>query len=105
MSGPPGHPPFDAYYEPSFSEDRATLGLSGRNFDHFFQDVERVLADYPREGSTAVPGGEGVLILPTRDVALDIPPLYVYYRVEERPNRIRYLGLSHAWSEAETFDS
>jgi hypothetical protein len=46
-----------------------------------------------------VPDGNGILMLPTRDVALDIPPLYVYYRVEESPNTIAFLGLSPAWSE------
>jgi hypothetical protein len=38
-------------------------------------------------------------MLRTRDAFPDIPPLYVYYRVEEQPNEIIYLGLSRAWSQ------
>ena len=38
---------------------------------------------------------------PTRMAFPDIPPLYVYYRVEENPNRIVYLGLSPAWTHDE----
>jgi hypothetical protein len=41
-------------------------------------------------------------MLGTRDAFPDIPPLYVYYRVKEQPNRIIYLGLSRAWSQDET---
>ena len=41
-------------------------------------------------------------MLGTRDAFPDIPPLYVYYQVKERPNRIIYLGLSRAWSQDET---
>jgi hypothetical protein len=37
----------------------------------------------------------------TREAFPDIPPLIVYYRVEERPNRIVYLSLSRDWSNAE----
>jgi hypothetical protein len=96
---PPGHPRFEPRYEPSFSADRVTLGLSGANFDHFFAAVEQHLADYPWASSEEVPGGEGIWMLPTRQAFPDIPPLYVYYRVEQNPNRIIYLGMSHAWSK------
>lgn len=82
--------------------DRVELGLSGENFEYFFQDVERILRDYPRVGSVAVPGGQGILMRATLDAFPDIPPLYIYYRVKENPNAIRFFGLSPAWSEAET---
>ena len=42
-------------------------------------------------------------MLPTRGGFPDIPPLYVYYRVEQNPNKIIYLGLSPAWSSDESF--
>jgi hypothetical protein len=42
-------------------------------------------------------------MLPTRRGHPDIPPLYVYYRVEQQPNKIIYLGLSRAWSQDEVY--
>jgi hypothetical protein len=42
-------------------------------------------------------------MLPTRYPFPDIPPLYVYFRVEQRPSRIVFLGLSPAWSRDEAF--
>lgn len=102
MSEPPGHPRFEPYYEPSFIADRAALGFGGPNFDSFFSAVETYLGDYPWEYSVEVPESEGIRILSTRRAFPDIPPLYVYYRVEENPNRIHYLGLSPAWSQEES---
>lgn len=102
MPEPPGHQRFEPHREPSFDADRAELGLSGSDFDHFFQSVEDHLSDYPWEYSEEVPDGEGIRMLRTRDAFPDIPPLYVYYRVQEQPNRIVYLGLSRAWSQDET---
>ena len=102
MPEPPGHPRFEPQYEPSFDADRAELGLGGSDFDHFFRSVEDHLGDYPWEYSEEVPGGGGIRMLGTRDAFPDIPPLYVYYQVKERPNRIIYLGLSRAWSQDET---
>jgi len=32
---------------------------------------------------------------------MDIPPLYVYYLVEENPNKIVYIGLSPAWGQSD----
>jgi hypothetical protein len=86
---------------PSFELARARLGLSGRNFDYFFADVERNRRDYPWAGAEEVPDSDGILMLPTKDAFPDVPPLYVYYRVREIPNRIRFLGLSRAWSESD----
>lgn len=102
MSGPPGHPPFEPIYEPSFADARSQLGLSGANFDSFFKDIERHLADYPRSSATKAPEREGVWMLRTREAFPDVPPLIVYYRVNELPNQIIYLGLSSDWSNAET---
>lgn len=101
MSGPPGHPPFEPEHAPSFAAARARFGLSGAPFDYFFADVERNRADYPWQGATEVPDSGGILMLPTKDGFPDLPPLYVYYRVNEHPNRIHFLGLSQAWSETE----
>jgi hypothetical protein len=99
MSGPPGHPPFEPIYEPSFAEARARLGLSGASFDSRFADVERHLADYPRSSATKAPEHEGIWMLRTKEAFPDIPPLIVYYRVTEQPNRIVYLSLSPDWSK------
>jgi hypothetical protein len=79
------------------------MGLAGPNFDHFFKEVEDYLGDYPWEYSEEVPDSEGIRMLPTRMSFPDIPPLYVYYRVEQNPNKIIFLGLSPAWSADETF--
>ena len=102
MPEPPGHPRFEPHYEPSFESDRAELGLSGSNFDHFFRSVESFLGDYPWEYSEEVPESEGIWMLPTRDAFPDIPALYVYYCVEQHPSKIIYLGLSRARSHDET---
>jgi hypothetical protein len=99
----PWHPRFDARFEASFDQQRRGLGLGGENFDFFFKAVESYLGDYPWEYSTEVPDSNGIRMLPTRQAFLDIPPLYVYYRVEQDPNKIIFLGLSPAWSAAETF--
>ena len=103
MSSSYGNPRFSASYEPSFEAHRVALGLSGPNFDYFFRDVEAYVCDYPWQYSTPVPDGDGVRMLPTRDAFPDIPPLYIYYRVEVDPNRVVFLGLSAAWSQSETF--
>jgi hypothetical protein len=97
----PGHPRFEPRYEPSFDEDRAALGLGGGSFDYFFADVEAHLADYPTISSTLILPDEDIWMLRTRRGFPDLPPLFVYYRVEEQPNTIVYLGLSHDWSNAE----
>lgn len=102
MPEPPGHPRFEPEYEPSFAADRAELGFGGPSFDFVFGEIERYLADYPWEYSEEVPGGGGIRMLRTRDAFSDIPPLYVYYRVEESPNKIRYLGVSRAWLHDES---
>lgn len=98
MPEPPGHPRFAPCYEKSFEHDRHALGLSGANFDHLFRHVENFLGDYPWQYSEEVPDSEGIRMLPTEEGFPDLPPLYVYYRVEQNPNKIIYLGLSQAWS-------
>ena len=92
---PPGHPRFEPRYEPSFVADRVALGLGGSNFDYFFKEVEDHLADYPTISATKVLEHEEIWMLRTQSAFPDIPPLFVYYRVEERPNKIVFLGLSH----------
>jgi hypothetical protein len=99
VSGPPGHLPFEPIYEPSFAADRATLGLSGRDFDFRFKDIENDRRDYPYKESVEVPEGEGIRMMSTLKASPDLPALYVYYRVLENPNRIVFLGLSPAWSK------
>lgn len=102
MGEHPWHPRFAPCYEPSFESHRGQLGLAGPNFDYFFNDVETFLGDYPWEFSKQIPDSEGIRMLPTRNAFPDIPPMYVYYRVEQRLNKIVFLGLSPAWSKAET---
>jgi hypothetical protein len=94
-------PPFEPHYEASFDADRQALGLSGSNFNFFFETVERYLGNYPWKYSEEIPNSGGIRMLPTRDAFPDIPPLYVYYRVGQQPNKIYYLGLSPAWSKTD----
>jgi hypothetical protein len=98
MSGPPGHPPYEPRYEHTFLEDRAKLGLNGADFDRFLEDLERVLRDYPYAESVEVPDGDGVRLLPTYRSFPDIPPLLIFYEVEDDPNAIVFLGISPGWS-------
>lgn len=103
MSSSPA-PRFAPVYESSFDTQRTDLGLSGANFDHFFRRVEfRVCEDPWMEYTEEVPDSEGIRILSTRRAFPDIPPLYVYYRVERLPEKVIFLGLSRAWSQSETF--
>jgi len=99
----PLHPRFTARYEPAFEEDRKRLGLAGPNFGHFFNGVETHICDYPWEYSREVPGSGGTRMLGTRDAFPDIPPLYVYFKVNADERRIAFVGLSEAWSASETF--
>lgn len=101
MPEPPGQPRFAPCYEDSFDADRRALGLSGKNFDHFFNDIEAHAGDYPWEASAEVPNSGGIRMMPTECTAPDIPALYVYYGVQTAPNRIIFLGLSIAWSRAD----
>lgn len=98
----PFGPRFTAVYDDDFAADRGELGLSGANFDHFFEDVERQLLDYPWIFSREVPDSGGTLMRETRNAFPDIPPLYVYYKVIQdspRDCRVYFLGLSPAWSK------
>ena len=103
MPEPPLHPRFTPCYEPDFDADRKSLGLTGKNFDHFFRNVENNVCDYPWEYSKEVPDSGGARMRETRGDYPDLPPLYVYYKVNVAENRIRFLGLSPAWSKADLF--
>jgi len=90
-------------YEHDCETGRAKLGLNGPNFDHFFRNVENHIGNFPWDWpSEEVPDSEGIRAVPTEYAAPDIPPMYVYYRVEHQPNKIVFLGLSPAWSETDT---
>jgi hypothetical protein len=93
--------PWSADYEADFYADRKRLGLSGRNFDYFFRDIEQAVLDYPWEYSEEVPESGGTRMRLTRDAFLDVPPLYVYWKVNAEECRVRFVGLSPAWSKAD----
>jgi hypothetical protein len=97
----PFGPRFVACYEKEFAADRAELGLAGENFDFFFTQVEAQILDYPWINSATVPESGGTLMRETRALAPDLPALYVYYKVNVQAERIRFLGLSRAWSREE----
>lgn len=78
----PLHPRFAPVYEPQFDAERRALGLGGRDFDHFFKDVETNVCDYPWIFAEEVPESGGTLMRETRDAFPDVPPLYVYYKVK-----------------------
>jgi hypothetical protein len=99
----PLHPRFTARYEPAFEEDRKRLGLAGSNFDYLFSEVESHVYDYPWEYSRGVPASGGTRMLRTRDAFPDIPPLYVYFKVNAAERRIAVIGLSEAWSSTDSF--
>jgi hypothetical protein len=101
----PLHPQFTARYESAFEEDRRRLGLAGLNFDYFFGEIESHICGYPWEYSREVPASGGTRMLKTRDAFPDIPPLYVYFKVNANERRIAFIGLSEAWSASETFRS
>jgi hypothetical protein len=92
---------FTHIYEPSFDEDRAKFGLTGRNFDYFFSKVEDYIDANPWDFSAEVPGGEGIRVLPTMAAFPDIPAFYLYFSVAEEGDlsEIHYLGLSPVWSQ------
>ncbi len=98
----PFHPRFSACYEGSFETSRRKLGLGGQNFDHFFRDVEQHLLDYPWQYSREIPDSNGMRILGTREGFEDLPPLYVYFRVDAEARQVRFYGVSKAWSQEET---
>lgn len=74
------------------------MGLAGPNFDHFFHGVEKAVLDYPYEYSEKVPDSGETWMRLTPDVQPDLPALYVYYKVNYDECRIRFLGVSKAWS-------
>lgn len=96
---PPGHPPYEPQYESTFEDDRAALHFTGANFDYFFEGIARTLRDYPKAESVEVPDGDGIRILPTYRSWPDLPRLYIFYRIQENPNRIVFLGMTPAWTQ------
>jgi hypothetical protein len=98
----PWHPRFTAAYDEKFYAARRALGLSGTNFNHFFRDVEGTILEYPWLNAVEVPESGGTLMRETRAAFPDVPPLYVYYKVNREQNRIRFVSLSPAWSADET---
>lgn len=99
----PFGPRFTVRYTNEFDADRRALGLAGRNFGFFFEEVERQILDYPRIHCVEVPDSGGVVMRATRSAFFDIPPLYVYYRVVEEPPQIVFMALSPAWSKQDFF--
>jgi hypothetical protein len=87
--------------EPSFVEDLRRSNLTGPNFAYFFAKVEDSLDTNPWFYGTEVPGGDGLLMIPTADAFPDIPASYVFFKtdVASNPSEIRYYGLSPVWSE------
>lgn len=94
----PEQPRYAPVYEPSFDGELRALGLGGPSFDYFFREVEAQICTYPWENSTPVPDGDGIRMQGTENAWPDIPPLYLYFRVEQDPNRVVFLGVSPAWS-------
>ncbi len=90
---------WSACYEDAFGADRKAVGLGGRNFDTFFDGVERSVLDYPWEYSEEVPESGGTRMRLTRADFSDLPPIYVYYKVNAEECRVRFVGLSPAWSK------
>jgi hypothetical protein len=86
---------------PSFKEDRARFGYGGSNFDFFVPQLEDYLDKHPWHYSDEVPAGNGIRMVSTLEVLEDLPPLYVYFEVDQTNGRsdILYLGLSPNWSE------
>jgi hypothetical protein len=82
--------------------DVKALGLGGSSFWNYFRNVENHLGDYPKEGSMEVPESE-YRIQPTATRWPDLPALYVYFRVEENPNKIVFVRLSPAWTQADLY--
>lgn len=89
--------------ERSFAEDRESAKLTGRNFDYFFEKVEDSVDSNPWLYGTEVPGGEGMLMLPTTEAFPDLPACYIYYTavLEDELAEIRYFGMSPIWSQAD----
>lgn len=90
---------WSADYEDAFYADRKALGLGGQNFDHFFHRAEASVLDYPYEYAKEVPESGGTWMRRLDAVAPDLPSMYVYYKVNFEECRIRFVGLSRAWSD------
>lgn len=97
-SSGPRYPPA---YHPDFDVARTEQGLTGRPFDYFFLAVEHVIGNYPYADSVEVPESDGIRMRATRDAFPDLPPLYLYYKIEHDPNRVVFMSLSAAWSESD----
>lgn len=91
---------FDHIYEKSFEDARDIVGLAGQSFEFFREQIEDHLDRHPWFYSVEVPGSNEVRVLSTLETLEDIPPLYVYFRIEQSRESaaIHYVGLSPAWS-------
>lgn len=85
--------PWNCRYHERYEADRISLGLGGPNFDYFFEPVEREALQYPWEFSIEVPESGGTRMRATREAFLDIPPLYVFYKVDATACRIVFAYL------------
>jgi hypothetical protein len=94
------HPSFEPYYHAAFIEQRRRLGLAGTNFDFFFKNVEHAILDYPY--GDEIPDTGGTMMRETRETFPDVPPLYVYFKLDTDNRRVLFLGLTQAWSAVDT---
>ena len=98
----PEHPSssFEPYYHGDFIEHRRRLGLAGTNFDFFFKDVEQAILEYPY--GDEIPDSGRTIMRETREAFPDVPPLYVYFKLDAENRRVLFLGLTQAWSAPDT---
>jgi hypothetical protein len=88
-------------YAPSFEQHRKQFGFGGANFEFFISQLKDYLDRHPWFYSEEVPSSAGIRMVSTLEVLEDLPPLYVYFEVDQTEGRsdIRYLGFSPNWSE------
>lgn len=84
---------FRHYQDRSFREDRAKLGFSGENFDHFFTLIEENLDVDPWDSSSPLPGAEPLRVHLTEGALQDLPSFYLTFSIDSDSKKIRYLGL------------
>lgn len=88
-------------YAPSFEDDRKQFKYGGANFRFFIAQLEDYLDRHPWFYSEEVSGSGGIRIVSTLEVLEDLPPLYVYFEIDQTEGKsdVRYLGFSPNWSE------
>lgn len=102
MSEPPDQssqepPPRQPSYESSWDESRRELNLSGPEFQWFFDELEKLLCEYPMNQYVEILVDEDLLLYPTLDAFQDVPPLWVYYRL--RPGETVFVGLRRNFAD------